>query len=90
MQTLLDSAFEIPVLMEKFDGERNSPLVKPEVLNKFVEEALNILASLKRWETRIREGDDTSQLYMPRFTGLRHSTKEPCDVGSLSTFLRFP
>ena len=72
--------------MERFDCKRHSPVVNSQALNKTAEEAFDILASMKVWESLIREGDDTTQLYIPRLAGFLHSNEESGEDGKIFPF----
>lgn len=85
MQTLHDFAFQIPVLMEKFDSACCLPseLFSDQIFSSLRDDALKIQSSMRNWETCLRGDDETSQLYIPRLASRKPPGVTASDLGEI-------
>ncbi|KAH7355129.1 hypothetical protein BKA65DRAFT_234358 [Rhexocercosporidium sp. MPI-PUGE-AT-0058] len=86
LQTAVDIAFSIPVLMQNFDTVRQLAQASDnpnhsEDLFQLVAEALGVQEAFDRWDTRSRGIDGTNQLYIPRLV----SSIEKPQVGNIGS-----
>ena len=73
LQTLIDIAYSIPVLMQKFDTLPRSAQLSGdtwhlESLYQIMTEALGVQKAFDNWKLRYQGSDETYQLYIPRLT----------------------
>ncbi|KAK0119670.1 hypothetical protein ONS95_011107 [Cadophora gregata] len=80
LQTVIDIAFTIPVLMQKFDLVQQRTAQVPEEtshlesLYQLMIKALAVQRAFDNWELRLRGGDEISQLYIARLaTSIKQS-----------------
>ncbi|PVH82204.1 hypothetical protein DL98DRAFT_514250 [Cadophora sp. DSE1049] len=71
LQTVIDIAYSIPVLMQKFHSIQRSAQVSGDMshlesLYHIMLEALGVQKGFDNWKFRFQGSDETSQLYVPR------------------------
>lgn len=86
LQTLIDIAVSVPIMMQNFDSVRqlsaqgSDDLSHSKNVNHLMAEALGVQEALDDWDTRFRGGDKKSGLCI-----LRHAMERPEDgaLGSI-------
>lgn len=93
MQTLIDPAFQLPVLMESFDKTRIAMQLKPadtgssqQVLEKLKRDAFGIEKAIEEWDTKIYGGEEKLTLYNADFSESFGSLKDETPVPYLTTY----
>lgn len=86
LQTIIDHAFRIPNLVERFDALQRSiqvpgsmDMTDGQILHGLILDALDIQKYIEQWEASITEGDDKSQLYIVRLAD--HGSFVSADIG---------
>jgi len=89
LQTISDVAFQLPILMERFDRSRGSMQhfklernTNDRIMDTLIQDALDIQLELDRWERRLRAGNDISQFCIPRLSRTVESPKID-DLGNI-------
>jgi hypothetical protein len=96
MQTLIDTAFQLPVLMETFDKTRIAMRLNTSdtessqrILDEIKRDALGIEKAIQEWDTKIHGGDKKLTLYVEQFSESLDSLDNETPV-PYSTTYTFP
>lgn len=93
MQTLIDLAFQLPVLMETFDKTRISMQLNTsdiensqQILNEIKNNTLGIENAIEAWDSKIHRGDEKSTLFIENSPGSLESLKDETPVPYATTY----